>query len=73
MYLFIHILVLWTHQDLLQACDDIDIAKVQQLLRAKTNVDCQDEVIALYIQYVLYSGYILQGNDIQSQKECAKN
>lgn len=31
-------------QDLLQACDDVDIGKVQQLLRARTNVDCQDEV-----------------------------
>lgn len=34
-------------QDLLQACDDVDIGKVQQFLRARTNVDCQDEVIVL--------------------------
>lgn len=38
------ILIYTCIQALLQACDDVDIPKVQQLLRARVNVDCQDKV-----------------------------
>ena len=32
-------------QSLLQACDNGDVRKVQQLLRTRVDVDCQDKVL----------------------------